>query len=111
MRCSPALSVLLRPDGAVQLGWSPRRELHRHSDLTAGELDDLLVQLVAAGTWWCCPTTSSPTCACLRDLNSQGVAHLAVRVRDGTGLVGPPVVPMTSRVPRMSGWSAPCALG
>ena len=25
----------------------------------------------------------------LRDLHSQGVAHLAVRVRDGTGLVGP----------------------
>jgi hypothetical protein len=29
----------------------------------------------------------------LRDLHSQGVAHLAVRVRDGTGLVGPLVVP------------------
>jgi hypothetical protein len=29
----------------------------------------------------------------LHDLHSQGVAHLAVRVRDGTGLVGPLVVP------------------
>jgi hypothetical protein len=29
----------------------------------------------------------------LRDLHSQGVAHLAVRVRDGIGLVGPLVVP------------------
>jgi hypothetical protein len=29
----------------------------------------------------------------LRDLHSQGVAHLAVRVRDGTGLVGPLVIP------------------
>jgi bacteriocin biosynthesis cyclodehydratase domain-containing protein len=28
-----------------------------------------------------------------RDLHSQGVAHLAVRVRDGTGLVGPLVIP------------------
>jgi hypothetical protein len=27
------------------------------------------------------------------DLHNQGVAHLAVRVRDGTGLVGPLVVP------------------
>src|ERR1700759_1966162 len=63
----PALPVLLRPDGAVQVGWSPRRavlirpprglnpaglatllrtvhspvpisELRRHSDLSAGEL-------------------------------------------------------------------------
>ncbi len=33
----------------------------------------------------------------VRDLHSQGVAHLAVRVRDGTGLVGPLVIPgMTS---------------
>jgi bacteriocin biosynthesis cyclodehydratase domain-containing protein len=29
----------------------------------------------------------------LRELHSHGVAHLAVRVRDGTGLVGPLVVP------------------
>ena len=29
----------------------------------------------------------------LRDLHSHGVAHLAVRVRDGVGLVGPLVVP------------------
>jgi hypothetical protein len=29
----------------------------------------------------------------LRDLHSQGVPHLAVRVRDGTGLVGPLVIP------------------
>jgi hypothetical protein len=29
----------------------------------------------------------------VRDLHSQGVAHLVVRVRDGTGLVGPLVIP------------------
>jgi hypothetical protein len=29
----------------------------------------------------------------VRDLHSQGIAHLAVRVRDGTGLVGPLVIP------------------
>jgi hypothetical protein len=29
----------------------------------------------------------------LRDLHSQGVPHLTVRVRDGTGLVGPLVIP------------------
>src|SRR6201992_4442517 len=74
----PALPVLLRTDGAVQLGWSPRRavltqpprgvtaaglatllramhspvsisELQRHSDVSPGELDDLLAQLVTAG--------------------------------------------------------------
>ena len=172
----PALPVLLRPDGAVQLGWSPRRavliqpprgvtavglatllramhspvsisELQRHSDLSAGELDDLLAQLVTAGVATRGarqrPTRSASirvhgrgplsellaeglrcsgarikqsnqphatvTAAdadlvvlsdnlvadprMLRDLHSQGVAHLAVRVRDGTGLVGPLVVP------------------
>src|ERR1700736_5813018 len=78
----PALPVLLRPDGAVQVGWSPRRavliqpprgvtpaglaallrtmhspvsmsELRRHCDLTAGELDDLLAKLVTAGVATC----------------------------------------------------------
>jgi hypothetical protein len=29
----------------------------------------------------------------VRDLHSKGVPHLAVRVRDGTGLVGPLVIP------------------
>jgi hypothetical protein len=29
----------------------------------------------------------------VRDLHSRGVAHLPVRVRDGTGLVGPLVIP------------------
>jgi hypothetical protein len=172
----PALPVLLRPDGAVQLGWSPRRavliqpprgvtaaalatllramhspvsisELQRDSDLSAGELDDLLAQLVTAGVATRGArqrTTRSASirvhgrgplsellaeglrCSgarikqsnqphatvtaadadlvvlsdslvadprMLRDLHSQGVAHLAVRVRDGTGLVGPLVVP------------------
>ena len=29
----------------------------------------------------------------VRDLHSQGVPHLPVRVRDGTGLMGPLVIP------------------
>jgi hypothetical protein len=29
----------------------------------------------------------------VRDLHNQGMAHLMVRVRDGTGLVGPLVIP------------------
>ena len=29
----------------------------------------------------------------VRDLNNRGVPHLPVRVRDGTGLVGPLVIP------------------
>jgi hypothetical protein len=29
----------------------------------------------------------------VRDLHSQGVPHLLVRVRDGTGLVGPLIIP------------------
>jgi hypothetical protein len=35
----------------------------------------------------------------LRDLHSQGIAHLAVRVRDGTGLVGPLIVPGVTSCP------------
>jgi bacteriocin biosynthesis cyclodehydratase domain-containing protein len=172
----PALPVLLRPDGAVQVGWSPRRavliqpprgvtaaglatllramhspvsisELQRHCDLSAGELDDLLAKLVTAGVATrgarqryarsasirvhgrgplsellaeglrCSGARikqsnqphATVTAAdadlvvlsdnlvadprMLRDLHSQGIAHLAVRVRDGTGLVGPLVVP------------------
>ena len=172
----PALPVLMRPDGAVQVGWSPRRavlirpprgvtaaglatllramhspasmsELQRQSDLSTGELDDLVAQLVKAGVATrgarqragrsasirvhgrgplsellaeglrCSGArikqSNQPHAAVtsadadlvvlsdnlvadprmLRDLHNQGVAHLAVRVRDGTGLVGPLVVP------------------
>jgi hypothetical protein len=79
----PALPVLLRPDGAVQLGWSPRRavlirpprgvtatglaallramhspvpisELQRQpSGLSHDELRDLVGQLVTAGVATC----------------------------------------------------------
>ena len=172
----PALPVLLRPDGAVQLGWSPRRavliqpprgvtaaglatllramhspvsisELQRHSDVSPGELDDLLAQLVTAGVATRGARQRATRSASirvhgrgplsellaeglrcsgarirqsnqshaavtsadadlvvladnliadprmLRELHSQAVAYLAVRVRDGIGLVGPLVVP------------------
>ena len=173
----PALPVLLRPDGAVQVGWSPRRavlirpprglnpaglatllrtmhspvpisELQRQANgVGAGELGDLVARLVAAGvatrghrqrparsasirvhgrgplsellieSLRCSGArvkqSSQPHAAVsaaeadlvvlsdnlvadprmLRDLHSQRVAHLAVRVRDGTGLVGPLVIP------------------
>src|SRR5271165_1368922 len=172
----PALLVLLRPDGAVQVGWSPRRavliqpprgltpaglaallrtmhspvpmsELQRQAGVAAGELGDLVAKMVAAGVATrgrrqrpvqsasirvhgrgplsdlllealrCSGArvkqSSQPHAAVtsaeadlvvlsdnlvadprmLRDLHSQGVAHLAVRVRDGTGLVGPLVIP------------------
>jgi hypothetical protein len=176
----PALPVLLRPDGAVQLGWSPRRavlvrppggltpaglatllrtmhspvsmgELQRQADrqggVAAAELSDLIAQLVAAGvatrgrrprpvrsasirvhgrgplsellieSLRCSGArvkhSSQPHAAVtsaeadlvvlsdnqvadprmLRDLHSHRVAHLAVRVRDGIGLVGPLVIP------------------
>ena len=173
----PALPVLLRPDGAVQVGWSPRRavlirpsrgvtatglasllramhsplpmsELQRRpSGLSNDELSALIGQLVTAGVATCGarqrPTRSAsirvhgrgplsellaeglrcsgarvkqsnqPHAAVtsadadlvvlsdnlvadprmLRELHAHGVAHLAVRVRDGTGLVGPLVVP------------------
>ena len=173
----PALPVLLRPDGAVQVGWSPRRavlirpprglntaglatllramhspvpisELQRQAGgLSDADLTDLLGQLVTAGVATrgrrqrsarsasirvhgrgplsellleglrCSGArvkqSSQPHAAVtaaeadlvvlsdnlvtdprmLRDLHSHGVAHLAVRVRDGTGLVGPLVVP------------------
>lgn len=172
----PALPVLLRPDGAVQVGWSPRRavlihpprgftpaglaallrtmhapvpmsELRRQAGAAAAELDALVAQLLAAGvatrgrrqrpvrsasirvhgrgplsellidSLRCSGArvkqSSQPHAAVtsteadlvvlsdnlvtdprmLRDLHSQRVAHLAVRVRDGTGLVGPLVIP------------------
>jgi bacteriocin biosynthesis cyclodehydratase domain-containing protein len=176
----PALPVLLRPDGAVQVGWSPRRavlihpprglnpaglatllrtmhapvpmsELQRRADgVTAGEVGDLVARLVAAGvvtrgrrqrparsasirvhgrgplsdllieSLRCSGArvkqSSQPHAAVsaaeadlvvlsdnlvadprmLRDLHGQGVAHLAVRVRDGAGLVGPLVIPGTT---------------
>lgn len=172
-----ALPVLLRPDGAVQVGWSPRRavlirpprgvtapglaallramhspipmsELRRRPiGLSNSELSTLLTQLEAAGIVRRGarqrPTRSAsirvhgrgplsellaeglrcsgarvkqsnqPHAAVtsadadlvvladtlvadprmVRELHSNGVAYLAVRVRDGTGLVGPLVVP------------------
>jgi hypothetical protein len=173
----PVLPVLLRPDGAVQVGWSPRRavlirpprglnpadlatllrtmhspvpisELQRQaSGVAAGELGDLVAQLVAAGVATrgrrqrpvrsasirvhgrgplsellieglrcsgarvkqsshphAVVTSAEADLVVLsdnlvvdprmqRELHSQGVAHLAVRVRDGIGLVGPLVIP------------------
>src|ERR1700758_133453 len=175
----PAMPVLLRPDGAVQVGWDPGRavlvrppgglaaaelatllrvmqsptpisELQRHATdrgLTDTDcLANLVAQLVGAGVANECrrrrgraASTRVPgrgplselivealRCSgariaqssqphanvshasvdlvvltdylvadprMVRDLHSQGVAHLPVRVRDGTGLVGPLVIP------------------
>jgi hypothetical protein len=187
----PALPVLLRPDGAVQLGWSPRRavliqpprgftptglasllrmmhspvpmsELQRAADrqggVAAGGLGDLVAKLVAAGvatrgrrqrpvrsasirvhgrgplsellieSLRCSGArvkhSSQPHAAVtsteadlvvlsdnlvadprmLRDLHSQSVAHLAVRVRDGTGLVGPLVIPGVTSAWIITNW-------
>ncbi|MGO9225612.1 cyclodehydratase [Mycobacterium sp.] len=176
----PAMPVLLRPDGAVQVGWDPRRAvlIHPPCGLTAAELAALLrsmrspvpiaelqrqaldrgladaeglanlvAQLVSAGVATrgrrpsrgraasirvhgrgplsdllvealrCSgariahssqPHAAVPPAAVdlvvladyrvadprmVRDLHSRGVPHLPVRVRDGTGLVGPLVIP------------------
>jgi len=176
----PAMPVLLRPDGAVQVGWDPRRavlvrppcglaaaelaallrsmrspipitELQRQAAdrglKDADGLTHLVAQLVSAGvatrgcrqsrgraasirvhgrgplsdllvgTLRCSGAriahSSQPHAAVspaavdlvvlsdylvadprmVRDLHSQGVPHLAVRVRDGAGLVGPLVIP------------------
>jgi bacteriocin biosynthesis cyclodehydratase domain-containing protein len=176
----PALPVLLRPDGAVQVGWDPRRAVlvrapgglaaaelatllrSMRSPIAIGELQrqalsrglqdtdgltNLVRQLVTAGVATrgfrqsggraasirvhgrgplsdllvealrCSGAriahssqphaTMSPAAVDLvvladylvadprlvRDLHSQRVPHLAVRVRDGTGLVGPLVIP------------------
>ncbi|WP_036458589.1 MULTISPECIES: TOMM precursor leader peptide-binding protein [unclassified Mycobacterium] len=177
----PALPVLLRPDGAVQVGWDPRRavlvrpprgmstaalaavlrtmqipttvaalrhEAAQHGPVDAAELDDLLVELVAArvavrgaGPRRQCRTVSLrvhgrgplsdllveslrcssavvrhsshphaavsaagtdlvvladflvPDPRLVRELHAARVPHLPVRVRDGTGMVGPLVLP------------------
>ena len=158
---NPAMPVLLRPDGAVQVGWDPRRavlvrppigltaaelaallrsmrspipitELQRQAAVRgltdADGLTNLVAQLVGAGVATrgrrllvealrCSGAriahssqphaTVSPAAVDLvvladylvadlrmvRDLHSRGVPHLAVRVRDGTGPVGPLVIP------------------
>lgn len=169
---SPATPVLMRPDGAVQVGWDPRRavlirppsglspstlagllralqsgatlaDLRAHAGVDVAEL---LGSLVAAGVVTAVArkrprtavirvhgrgplsdvltgalrhsgarvTHSSRTVAgapseptdlvmlsdylvsdprVVRDLHAAGTAHLPVRVRDGTGLVGPFVIP------------------
>jgi bacteriocin biosynthesis cyclodehydratase domain-containing protein len=176
----PAMPVLLRPDGVVQVGWDPRRAVlvHPPCGLTVAELaallrsmrspipvrelqrqavdrgltdidglNHLVAQLVGAGVATRGPRpsrgrspsirvhgrgplsdllmealrcsgariahSSQPHAAVssaavdlvvladylvadprvVRDLHEQGVPHLAVRVRDGTGLVGPLVIP------------------
>jgi bacteriocin biosynthesis cyclodehydratase domain-containing protein len=183
----PAMPVLLRPDGAVQVGWDPRRavlihppcgltaaglatllrsmqspigiaalqrQAARHGLVDAGELADLIAALVEAGIVIPEATrgaTREPTgrsrsasvrvhgrgplsdllvdalrCSgarirrssqphavvttagtdlvvlsdylvadprMVRELHTEGVPHLPVRVRDGTGLVGPLVIP------------------
>ena len=175
-----AMPVLLRPDGAVQIGWDPRRavlvrpphglttsalahllrmmrsnvtvdELHREATrfgpVDAGEFSALIASLVAAGvaragssrrggraasirvhgrgplsdllldSLRCTGVRVSHTSAphavvrrdatdlvvladylvadprLVRDLHNAGIPHLLVRVRDGTGLVGPMVIP------------------
>jgi hypothetical protein len=176
----PAMPVLLRPDGAVQVGWDPRRavlvrppcgltaaelgtllqsmrspipisELQRQAaargSVDADGLANLVAQLVGAGvaTRGCRQSrgraasirvhgrgplsdllVASLRCSgariahsrqshaavtsgavdlvvlsdylvadprMVRELHNRGVAHLPVRVRDGTGLVGPLVIP------------------
>ncbi|UVO12934.1 cyclodehydratase [Mycobacterium sp. SVM_VP21] len=177
----PALPVLLRPDGAVQVGWDPRRavlvrpprglstaalatilrsmqipttvaalrhEAAQHGPVDAAELDSLLTALVAARVAVCggatrrqCRTVSLrvhgrgplsdllveslrcssavvrrsshphaavtsagtdlvvladylvPDPRLVRELHAARVPHLPVRVRDGTGMVGPLVLP------------------
>jgi hypothetical protein len=175
-----AMPVLLRPDGAVQVGWDPRRavlvrpprgmttstlahvlrmmrsnvaieellrEAIRFGPVDADEFSALIASLVAAGvaragtsrrdgraasirvhgrgplsdllleSLRCSGVRVSHTSAphavirreatdlvvladylvadprLVRDLHNTGIPHLLVRVRDGTGLVGPMVIP------------------
>jgi bacteriocin biosynthesis cyclodehydratase domain-containing protein len=179
----PAMPVLTRPDGAVQVGWDPRRAVlirppaglttaglatllrsmqspigidalqraaSRHGLVDAAELTDLIAALVDAGVATTGATqrprrrsrsasvrvhgrgplsdllvealrcsdarirrSSQPHAMVttvgtdlvvlsdylvaeprmVRELHTEGVPHLPVRVRDGTGLIGPLVIP------------------
>ena len=176
----PAMPVLLRPDGVVQIGWDPRRavlvrpptglsasaladvlqamrsstdvdrlyrDACRHGAVDAAEFTELVSALVRAGvarpgaaartgratairvhgqgpltdrlvevlggTGVRVSRSSQPHAVMrsertdlvvladylvadprlVRDLHAAGVPHLLVRVRDGTGLVGPLVIP------------------
>lgn len=170
----PAMPVLLRPDGVVQVGWDPRRAVlvRPPGELTATKLaavlrsmrspvpltelqrqaggedvTELIAQLVNHGVATRGPRKTAARVASIRvhgrgplsdllvpalrssgarighssqphatvstttvdlvvladylvadprivrDLHTSGVPHLAVRVRDGTGLVGPLVIP------------------
>jgi bacteriocin biosynthesis cyclodehydratase domain-containing protein len=198
---NPAMPVLSRPDGMVQVGWDPRRavlvrppsgmtttrlgdllralqcgatdaEVHGLTDgVDASAVADLLAALVDAGVAMAMPRprtrsasirihgrgplsdllasalrcsgarikqSSQPHAAVtsestdlvvlsdalvadprmLRELHTARIPHLPVRVRDGSGLVGPLVVPgMTSclrcadlhRTDRDAGWPAVAA--
>ena len=44
-------------------------------------------------TWWCSSDFLVADPRVVRELHAAGFAHLPVRVRDGTGLVGPLVIP------------------
>ena len=56
---NPAMPVLLRPDGAVQVGWDPRRAVlvHPPSGLTAAALAELLRTHAVRNDAW--PSCSS----------------------------------------------------
>lgn len=178
----PTMPVLVRPDGAVQVGWDPRRavlvrpprglttarlatllrsmqspvevaalqrQAARHGLVDAGELDELVAALTDAGIVTRGTAGASRRCRSaairvhgrgplsdllvdalrcsgarirhssqphavvtaagtdlvvlsdylvaeprmVRELHTEGIPHLPVRVRDGTGLVGPLVIP------------------
>ena len=79
----PAMPVLLRPDGAVQVGWDPRRAVlvHPPQGLTAAALADLLRTMQSGAT--------------MADLQAEavrrGVADAALRGRAGRGAGATPV--------------------
>ena len=87
----PTSAVATRlPTPAGRGGWPPRRRCGRRRRGGCAPVDR---RSGWCRTLPCSPTRSFPTPPWCRPLSRRGVPHLAVRLRDGSGVIGPLVLP------------------